>query len=188
MDKKETAELKKHSNWWIITLQCCAGFCHSPVWISHNYIYIPSLLSLPAPLPATPRPRSSQITRLCSLSSLAASPGSSVLRMREYMFQCHCFSSSCLLLPSPCPKVCSLCLHLYFCPASTFSSTTFLDSIYTHYYTIFAFSGSRLIDLIGTDSNLFLFMAEQHSTAHVYISIIRSLLMDTYVTFTSWLL
>ena len=33
--------------------------------------------------------------------------------------------------PSPvCPKVCSLCLHLYSCPANWFISTIFLDSIY----------------------------------------------------------
>ena len=28
----------------ISALQCCVGFCHTSVWISHNYTYIPSLL------------------------------------------------------------------------------------------------------------------------------------------------
>ena len=37
-------------NWRKIALQCCVGFCHMTVQISHNYTYIPSLLSLP-PLP-----------------------------------------------------------------------------------------------------------------------------------------
>ena len=34
-------------------LQCCIGFCHRATWISHNYTYIPSLLSLP-PFPHPP--------------------------------------------------------------------------------------------------------------------------------------
>lgn len=33
--------------WRIISLQCCGGLCHASIQISHNYIYIPSLLSLP---------------------------------------------------------------------------------------------------------------------------------------------
>ena len=37
-------------NWRKIALQCCVGFCHMTVQISHNYTYIPSLLSLP-PVP-----------------------------------------------------------------------------------------------------------------------------------------
>ena len=39
--------------WRIIVLQCCVGFCHTAMWISHNHIHIPSLLSLP---PACPHP------------------------------------------------------------------------------------------------------------------------------------
>ena len=37
-------------NWRKIALQCCVGFCHMTVGISHNYTCIRSLLSL-APLP-----------------------------------------------------------------------------------------------------------------------------------------
>ena len=33
--------------WRIIALQCCGGLCHASIQIGHNYIYIPSLLSLP---------------------------------------------------------------------------------------------------------------------------------------------
>ena len=35
-------------NWRIIALQYCVGFCHPSTWISHRYIYVPSLLNLPA--------------------------------------------------------------------------------------------------------------------------------------------
>ena len=37
------------SNWAIIALQCFVGFYHTTMQSSHNYIYIPSLLSLPHP-------------------------------------------------------------------------------------------------------------------------------------------
>ena len=34
-------------NWRIIALQCRVGFCHTATWISLNYAYVPSFLSLP---------------------------------------------------------------------------------------------------------------------------------------------
>ena len=37
---------KVHFNWRIIALQYCVGFCHTSTWISHRYIYVPSLLKL----------------------------------------------------------------------------------------------------------------------------------------------
>ena len=37
-------------SWRIIALQCCIDFCHMTTWISHNYIYIPSPLSLLFPI------------------------------------------------------------------------------------------------------------------------------------------
>ena len=36
-------------NWRIIALQCCGGLCRTSTWVSHNYICIPPLLSLPPP-------------------------------------------------------------------------------------------------------------------------------------------
>ena len=38
---------KKKSNWRILALQYCTGFCHTSTWISHRYTYVPSLLNLP---------------------------------------------------------------------------------------------------------------------------------------------
>ena len=38
-----------------IALQCCVGFCHTVMRVSHNYTYIPSLLSFPS-LPHSPPP------------------------------------------------------------------------------------------------------------------------------------
>ena len=38
--------LKFISNCSIIAVQCCVGFYHTTMWVSHKYTYIPSLLSL----------------------------------------------------------------------------------------------------------------------------------------------
>ena len=43
------------------------------------------------------------------------------------------------LLPLLCPRICSLCLHVYSCPANRFNSTIFLDSVYMHQYDFFLF-------------------------------------------------
>ena len=48
------------------------------------------------------------------------------------MSQCYSLKSSHLLSPTLCPKVCSLCLHLYCCHVSRFINTIFLESIYMH--------------------------------------------------------
>ena len=52
------------------------------------------------------------------------------LSVSMYMFPCYCLHSSHPLLPLLCPQVCSLCLHLYSCPANRFISTISLDSIH----------------------------------------------------------
>ena len=38
-------------SWWEIASQCCIHFHCTRMWISHNYIHIPSLLSLPPACP-----------------------------------------------------------------------------------------------------------------------------------------
>ena len=45
------------------------------------------------------------------------------------MFPCYSLNSSYPLLPPLCLLICSLCLHLYCCPANRFISTIFLDSM-----------------------------------------------------------
>ena len=64
---------------------------------------------------------------------------SSILHMVMYMFQCCSLRSSHPLLLLLSPKVCSLHLCLLCCSACRRVSTTFLDSIYIHYYTVFFF-------------------------------------------------
>ena len=34
-------------SWRINALLYCIGFCQTPIWISHRYVHVPSLLSLP---------------------------------------------------------------------------------------------------------------------------------------------
>ena len=34
-------------NWRIIALHYCVRFCRTPIWISHRYTYVPSLVNLP---------------------------------------------------------------------------------------------------------------------------------------------
>ena len=82
---------------------------------------------------------SSQNTRQGSLCCRAASSQVSVSHMFTHVhtcshvlvhiYQCCFFSSSLTLF---CPRVCSLCLHLYSYPANKCISTIFLDSIYIH--------------------------------------------------------
>ena len=92
--------------------------------ISHNYTYIPCLLSLPPLFPAYSS-RSSQSTRLDSLCYTATSHQLSVLHTVMYICR-WCFS--CLsqsLLPPLCPQVRSLYLSLHSFPANRFINTIF---------------------------------------------------------------
>ena len=54
----------------------------------------------------------------------------SILHMVMYMIPCYSLNSSHPLIPSLCPQVCSLCLHLHCCPADRLISTIFLYSTY----------------------------------------------------------
>ena len=67
--ESDTTE-RPHFNWRIIALQCCAGFCHTTMWINHKYVYIyiySSFLNLPPIHSPSHSSRSSQSTGLSSL-------------------------------------------------------------------------------------------------------------------------
>lgn len=50
---------KKIFCWRIVTLQHCAGFCHTSTWLSHRYIHIPSPWT---PFPAPSPPHASRLS------------------------------------------------------------------------------------------------------------------------------
>ena len=93
-------------NWRKIVLKCCVGFCCTTS-ISHKDTYILSLLSLP-PL----HPLMSQSARLDSLCYIATSQQLSILHMRVYKWQCYFFNSFHPLLPTRCPQVHPLHVHI----------------------------------------------------------------------------
>ena len=70
--------------WREITIQCCVGFCHTAVQMSHNFTDFPSLLSLP-PLPPSHPSSSSQSAILGSLCYIATSNQLSILYMVMYI-------------------------------------------------------------------------------------------------------
>ena len=67
-------------NWRKIALQCFDDFCCTTTQISHNYTYIPSLLSF-LPLPASHPSRLSQSAWLGSFFYIATSHQLSILHM-----------------------------------------------------------------------------------------------------------
>ena len=113
--------LKFIFNWGIIALQCCVGFCHTTMWISHKYIYISP--------------------------SFWTSHWLSVLHMEMYICQYYPLNWSHLLFPTLllCPQVCSLCLHLYSCPANRFIGTI---SIFFFFMLKYAFLWGKYTEII----------------------------------------
>ena len=96
-----------------------------PCYSLHSSHPLP--LGLCSHLPPFPPSRLSQSTRLSSLSYIAASYQSSVLRVVVYMFQFSSLSLSHPLLPVLCVFFMSASLS---CSANRFISIVFLDSIY----------------------------------------------------------
>ena len=118
-------------NWRIIALQYCVDFIHTSTWISHRYIYVPSLLNLlPHPTPSHPFRLSQNMFELDE--SHCKFPLRIYLYMVMCMFQCYSLNLPHPLLPPLCPQVCSLCLCLHCSPANRYISAIFLDFIYTH--------------------------------------------------------
>ena len=85
-----------------IALQCCVGFCHTTMQISHNYTHITSLLSLP-PLSSSHTSRSSQSARQGSLCYITTSHQLSLLYMIVYKCQWYFLHLSHSFLPPLCP-------------------------------------------------------------------------------------
>ena len=123
----------------ITALQCCDGFCHTTMQISHNYTYITSLGNLPS-LPHPTSPLGHHRTAgwaPCVIQQLLTS----------YVYYTWCIHVSMLL--SPCPTLSVLhCVHksvLYICISSPSlqigSSISFFQIAYTymHKYMIFVF-------------------------------------------------
>ena len=96
------------SNWRLITLQYCGGFCHTFTWISHGCTCVP----LPEPsyhLPPHPIPQGHpSALALSTLSHALNLDWQSISHMIIYMFQCYSLKSSHPRLLPQSPKVCSL--------------------------------------------------------------------------------
>ena len=98
-------------NWRMIALQYYVGFCHTSIWISHRYTYVPSLFYLlPHPTPSHP----SRLLQSLSLSFLSHTANSHWL---FYTWQCICFYAilsirpTLSFFPRP-PTTISLSIHL----------------------------------------------------------------------------
>ena len=79
-------------NWWILALQCCAGFCHITTQFSRNYTYILPL-EPPSPPPTNP------LGHHRDGAETQQFPVSSNLHTEVYERQCDSFSSCHPLLP-----------------------------------------------------------------------------------------
>ena len=89
---------KNYFSWRLITLQCCSGFCHTSIWISHGFTCVhhpehPSHLP-PHPIllahPSAPA--------LSTLSHVLNLDWQSVSCMIVYIFKCYLLRSSHLRL------------------------------------------------------------------------------------------
>ena len=122
----------KNFNWRIITLQYCDSFYHISTWISHRHM-CDSSISTPL-LPHSPPylSRLSQSTGFGLPESYIKLPRALYFTYGMYMFLSYSLTSSHSPLLPLCPKVCSLCLCLLYCPLGRIIITIFLQSIYIH--------------------------------------------------------
>ena len=126
-------------NWRLITLQYCAGFCHTFTWSSHGCTCVPH----PDPLSLLPPHHIPQ--GHLSAAALSTLPHVSNLHWRSishviiYMFQCYSLKSSHPRLLPQSPTVCSLPLCLFCCLTYRVIVTIFLNSTYMRKYTVLVF-------------------------------------------------
>ena len=94
-----------------ITLQCCAGFCSTPAWISHACAHSPSPLSL---LPLDPDPLLWVITeRWAEPPAMQKVPTSCLFSMRPCVCQCWDLGLSHPLLSPLCLQGCLTPVSLF---------------------------------------------------------------------------
>ena len=118
------------SNWKLITLQHCGGFCHTFTWISHGvYMCSPpqNPFHFPPHLIFLGHPSASALSALSHALNL---DWRSISHVIIYMFQCYSLKSSHPCLLSQSPKVCSLHLCLFCCHACRIVITVILNPIY----------------------------------------------------------
>ena len=121
-------------NWRLITLQYFSVFCHTFTWISHwVYMYPPSWTPLPPPSPFHPSGLSQCTGPESPVSCIE--PGLAIYFTYGNIHVSMLFSQ---IIPQS-PKVCSLHLCLFCCPAYRVIITIFLNSIYMCYYTVLVF-------------------------------------------------
>ena len=116
----------------LIALQYCSGFHHTSTRISHGCTCVPHpepSSHLP-PHPIFQRPPSSLV--LNALSHALNLDWQSISHIVIHMFQYYSFRSSHPGLLPQSPKVCSLSLCLFCCPAYRIIVTIFLNSIHMH--------------------------------------------------------
>ena len=119
-------------SWRLITLQYCSDFCHTFTWISHEFTVSP-ILNSPSTSLSTPSLWVILVnTRPEHLSHASNLGWRSVSHLIIYMFQCYSLRSSHPRLLPQSPKVCSIHLCLFFCPAYRVIVTVCLNSIYIH--------------------------------------------------------
>ena len=120
----------KNFNWRLITLQYCAGFCHTLTWISHECTCIPHPdppSHLPPHLIPQGHPSEPALSTLSHASNL---DWWSISHLIIYMFQCSSLTSSHSSLLPQSPQVCSLHLCLFCCLTYRVIITIFLNSTY----------------------------------------------------------
>ena len=146
--------LKCAFNWGVIALQCCIVSAVQRRESAES----PHICRLPgAPLPPSLPTLYGQNHLMLRSSPLA------VHFAHGGVYTAVVLSQFVPLLPPLSPQVPSLRLRLYSCPADRFLSTTFQDSLGTHYSTTFVslfltyftlYNSSRFIHLTTADSSL----------------------------------
>ena len=108
-------------NWRIIVLQCCGGFCHISMQISHSYIYIHTHTHISPPIWASLSPS------LPSHPSLQSARLGLPILYRSFMVAFYFTHGSTYMSRLPFSTCVSQSFH-----ADRVVSTIFLDSIYMH--------------------------------------------------------